>query len=123
MRQQRLMAVALLSLVGALAGVVLPQESAHAQAVGGPLPRVPKPPNLVQLEPIEQLGKDMLYDNTLSDPSGYACAQCHARSTGLASGLESIVNLRGGPQPGIIPGRFGPTPYRILPRSSDAESV
>ena len=108
MRQQRLMAVSLLSLVGALAGVVLPRESAHAQAVGGPLPRVPKPPNLVQLEPIEQLGKDMLYDNTMSDPSGYACAQCHSRTTGFTSGLESIVNERGGPQPGIIPGRFGP---------------
>ena len=102
------MAVSLLGLVGALAGVVLPQESAHAQAVGGPLPPVPTPPDLVRLEPIEKLGKDMLYDNTMSNPSGYACAQCHARTTGLASGLESIVNERGGPQPGIIPGRFGP---------------
>jgi cytochrome c peroxidase len=108
MKYTRFVAVSLLSLVGALAGVVLPQQSAHAQGVGGPLPPVPKPPNLIPLEPVEQLGKDMLYDNTLSDPSGYACAQCHSRTTGLASGLESIVNERGGPQPGIIPGRFGP---------------
>ena len=113
MRKQPLIAVTLLGLVAALAGMaVLPQKSAHAQIVGGPLPPVPTPPNLTKLEPIEQLGKDMLYDTTMSDPSGYACAQCHAPSTGFTSGLESIVNLRGGPQPGVVPGRFGPRrPY------------
>jgi cytochrome c peroxidase len=109
MRMQPSMAVALLGLVGALAGMaVLPQKSAHAQIVGGPLPPVPTPPNIIALEPIEQLGKDMLYDDTMSDPSGYACATCHAPTTGLSTGLESIVNLRGGPQPGVVPGRFGP---------------
>jgi cytochrome c peroxidase len=86
--------------------VVLPQESAHAQAVGGPLPHVPMPPDLTPLEPVEKLGKYMLYDDTMSDPPGYACATCHAPSTGLASGLDSIVNLRGGEQPGVVPGRF-----------------
>jgi cytochrome c peroxidase len=106
MRKQRMIAVSLLSLVGALAGLVLPQKSAHAQAVAGPLPTVPKPPDLVPLEPVEKLGKDMLYDNTMSDPPGYACATCHARSTGFASGLSSIVNERGGEQPGVVPGRF-----------------
>ena len=113
MRKQPLIAVALLGLVGALAGMaVLPQKSAHAQIVGGPLPPVPTPPNITPLEPIEQLGKFMLYDTTMSDPVGYACAQCHAPSTGFTSGLESIVNLRGGPQPGVVPGRFGPRrPY------------
>src|SRR5207244_3224416 len=109
MRKQRVITVSLLVLVGALAGVVLlPQKSAHAQVVGGPLPPVPTPPNIIPLEPVEQLGKDMLYDNTMSDPVGYACAQCHAPTTGLTSGLESVVNLRGGPQPGVVPGRFGP---------------
>jgi cytochrome c peroxidase len=113
MRKQRVMTASLLSLVGALAGVaVLPQQSAHAQIVGGPLPPVPTPPDVTKLEPIEKLGKYMLYDDTMSDPSGYACAQCHAPSTGFTSGLESIVNLRGGPQPGVVPGRFGPRkPY------------
>jgi cytochrome c peroxidase len=43
----------------------------------------------------------------MSDPIGYACAQCHAPATGLSTGLESIVNLRSGPQPGVVPGRFG----------------
>jgi cytochrome c peroxidase len=109
MRKQRVIAVSLLSLVGALAGAtILPQKSAHAQIVGGPLPPVPTPPDLTVLEPIEKLGKFMLYDTTMSDPVGYACAQCHAPTTGLSTGLESIVNLRGGPQPGVVPGRFGP---------------
>ena len=117
MKKARAIAVSLIGLVGTLAGVdLLPQQSAHAQVVGGPLPPVPTPPNIVPLEPIEQLGKDMLYDTTMSNPSGYACAQCHAPTTGFTSGLESIVNERGGPQPGgyfgVVPGRFGPRrPY------------
>ena len=57
---------------------------------------------------MEKLGKFMLYDDTMSNPSGYACATCHAPSTGLSTGLSSIVNFRGGPQPGVVPGRFGP---------------
>src|SRR3954449_5607562 len=109
MRKKRVIAISLLGLVGALAGVAfVPQPSAHAQIVGGPLPPVPTPPDIIPLEPIEKLGKFMLYDDTMSDPSGYACATCHAPSTGLSLGLESIVNLRGGPQPGVVPGRFGP---------------
>ena len=109
MKKARPIAVSLLSLVGALAGsALLPQQSAHAQLVGGPLPPVPTPPNIIALEPVEQLGKDMLYDNTMSNPSGYACAQCHSATTGFTTGLDSIVNERGGPQPGVIPGRFGP---------------
>jgi cytochrome c peroxidase len=113
MKKARAIAVSLLGLVAAFAGAgLLPQNSAHAQIVGGPLPPVPTPPDVTKLEPIEKLGKYMLYDNTMSDPDGYACAQCHAPSTGFTSGLVSIVNLRGGPQPGVVPGRFGPRrPY------------
>jgi cytochrome c peroxidase len=104
-----LITASLLGLVGALAGAALVlQRTAQAQIVGGPLPPVPTPPDVTQLEPIEKLGKFMLYDTTMSNPTGYACAQCHAPSTGLSTGLESIVNLRGGPQPGVVPGRFGP---------------
>jgi cytochrome c peroxidase len=67
---------------------------------------VPKPPNLVTLEPIEQLGKDLLFDTTMSTPSGYACVQCHAPTTGYTSGLESVVNLTAGVPPGVVPGRW-----------------
>jgi len=72
-----------------------------------PLPPVPQPPNIIALSPTEQLGKDIIYDNTLSNPPGYACFQCHAPATGGTSGLESGVNLGAGPQPGVVPGRSG----------------
>ena len=69
---------------------------------------MPKPPNIIALSDTEQLGKDIIYDNTLSNPPGYACFQCHAPATGGTSGLESGVNLGAGPQPGVVPGRSGP---------------
>jgi cytochrome c peroxidase len=109
MRKQRLTAASLLGLVGALAGAgLLPQDSAHAQGigVGGPLPPVPMPPNLVQLEPVEQLGKYLLFDTTMSNPVGYACVQCHAYTAGYTSGLEPIVNIIDGVPPGVVPGRW-----------------
>jgi cytochrome c peroxidase len=65
------------------------------------------PPDSVTLEPVEKLGKFMIYDNTLSDPSGYSCVQCHAPTTGRSTGLSSIVNEMAGPQPGVVPGRVG----------------
>jgi hypothetical protein len=64
-------------------------------AVVGPLPPPPIPPNLIKLTPVEQLGKFMLYDHTLSNPSGYACATCHVLQTGF-TGPNSEVNLFGG---------------------------
>jgi len=73
-----------------------------------PLPPVPQPPNIIALEPIEQLGKNIIFDNTLSNPTGYSCFQCHAPTTGGTSGLSSVVNLGAGPQPGVVPGRSGP---------------
>jgi cytochrome c peroxidase len=97
----------LLGLVGALAGVgLLPPQSARAQAVGGPLPPVPMPPNAVTFEPVEQLGKYLIFDNTMSVPSGYACVQCHAYDAGSTTGLSSIINLRAGVPPGVFPGRW-----------------
>ncbi len=73
-----------------------------------PLPPVPTPPNIIALSDTEQLGKDIIFDNTLSDPPGYSCFQCHAPTTGGTSGLSSTVNLGAGPQPGVVPGRSGP---------------
>jgi cytochrome c peroxidase len=107
MRKARIATVYLLSFVGALAGVALvPQNSAHAQGVGGPLPKVPKPPNIVLLNPMEQLGKDLIFDATMSDPPGYACVQCHAYTTGYSTGLDPIVNLIDGVPPGVVPGHW-----------------
>ena len=62
-----------------------------ANAVVGPLPPPKMPPNQIKLTPVEQLGKDMLYDHTLSNPPGYACATCHTPETGF-TGPNSEVN-------------------------------
>ena len=78
MRINRLFAVALVGLASSDLSVAgLFQSSARAQIVAGPLPHVPTPPNIIALEPVEQLGKDMLYDNTMSDPSGYEIGRAH----------------------------------------------
>ena len=114
MKKARAIAVPLLGLVGALAVVgLLPQQTALAQsvvvangAVVGPLPPVPPPPDLVVLSPTEKLGKFMIFDTTMSNPTGYACVQCHAYTAGFTSGLEPIVNLVAGVPPGVIPGRW-----------------
>ena len=75
-------------------------------AIAGPLPPPVMPPNEIKLTPVEQLGKFMLFDHTLSNPAGYACATCHIPESGF-TGPDSAVNLFAGPQPGIVPGRFG----------------
>jgi cytochrome c peroxidase len=99
--------VSLLGLVAALgSGYFLLQKQARADEVGGPLPPVPPPPNLIQLSPVEQLGKYMIFDTTMSNPRGYACVQCHAYTAGFTSGLEPIVNLVAGVPPGVVPGRW-----------------
>ena len=47
----------------------------------------------------------MLYDSTLSNPPGYACATCHVAETGY-TGPNSEINAFSGPQPGVVPGRY-----------------
>src|SRR5947209_2214026 len=71
-----------------------------------PLPPTPQPVNVVPLSPAEQLGKFLFFDATLSNPPGYACATCHAPSTGFAL-PSSLVNEMMGPGPGVMVGRFG----------------
>lgn len=71
-----------------------------------PLPAPVQTPNVVPLSPGEQLGKDILFDDKLSNPEGYACATCHIPQTGF-TGPSSEVNILAGPVPGVVPGRFG----------------
>src|SRR6266478_9526092 len=102
----RFFCVALLGLCGALVGVTLLLYGyARADVLGGPLPAPRMPPDIIPLTPVEKLGKLMLYDRTLSNPSGYACATCHVAETGF-TGPNSEINAFSGPQPGIVPGRF-----------------
>jgi hypothetical protein len=42
--------------------------SIKTNALAGPLPPPVMPPNEIKLTPVEQLGKYMLYDHTLSNP-------------------------------------------------------
>jgi cytochrome c peroxidase len=87
------------------AGILLFPRPSSAQ-LPGPLPPPKKPPNIVPLTPVEQLGKDILYDSTLSNPSGYSCLTCHVPQTGFASTSVSEVNAFLGVMPGVVPGRF-----------------
>ncbi len=76
--------------------------------IDGPLPPIKQPPNIVPLTPVEQLGKDIVFDITLSNPTGYACFTCHTPETGHASpGLPdgSEVNQFFGIPSGVVPGR------------------
>jgi cytochrome c peroxidase len=69
-----------------------------------PLPAPVQPPNVVPLSDGEQLGKDIFFDHTLSDPEGYSCATCHQPETGF-TGPSSELNRVAGPTPGVVPGR------------------
>jgi cytochrome c peroxidase len=71
----------------------------------------------VPLSPGEQLGKDIFYDSTLSDPENYSCATCHIPESGF-TGPSSAVNHLAGPVPGLIPGRFGRRNPQPIPYSS-----
>ena len=87
-------------------GMLLFPRSSSAQLA--PLPPITQPPNLVPLTPVEQLGKDIVFDTTLSNPPGYACFTCHTPETGHASpGLPdgSEVNAFFGIPSGVVPGR------------------
>jgi cytochrome c peroxidase len=58
------------------------------------------------LTPIEQLGKDIFFDDTLSVNGNQSCAACHDPSAGW-TGPVSAVNGAGAVYEGSIPGRFG----------------
>ncbi len=75
-------------------------------SLDGPLPPPPLPPNIVPLTPVEQLGKFMVFDVTLSNPPGQSCAACHTPETGFV-GPSSRINAIGCDTPGVIPDRVG----------------
>jgi cytochrome c peroxidase len=103
MRKPLLIYAALLGLAVSAVAVAL---HAHVNVLAGPLPAPPLSQDIYKLTPAEKLGKLMLYDSTLSNPSGYSCATCHVRETGF-TGPSSKINASYGPQPGVIPGRYG----------------
>jgi cytochrome c peroxidase len=58
------------------------------------------------LTPIEQLGKDIFFDQNLSANANQACAACHTPEVGW-TGPDSALNAAGTVYEGSIPGRFG----------------
>lgn len=58
------------------------------------------------LTPIEQLGKNLLFDSNLSVPPGQSCAACHAPETGF-TGPDSAINAGPAIYPGAVHARAG----------------
>ncbi|MCE5190985.1 MAG: cytochrome C [Actinomycetia bacterium] len=59
-----------------------------------------------QLSPVEQLGKYIFFDKTLSEPRGQACAACHGPTVGF-TGPDWRINAAGAVYQGAVRGRFG----------------
>src|ERR1700740_3173884 len=104
MRSKRVFAGPLVTIACAFAGGILLFPSIGSGQIFGPVPPPVKTPNVVPLTPAEQLGKDILFDHTLSDPPGYACFTCHIPETGF-TGPSSEINAFSGEMPGVVPGR------------------
>jgi len=82
------------------------EQTIYNRIVLTPFPAQPQPPNTVPLTAEQQLGKDIFFDSTLSDPAGYACASCHVPQTGFTA-PSSAVNILAGPVSGVVAGRVG----------------
>ena len=52
------------------------------------------------------LGKQLFFDTNLSEPTGLACAACHASQVGW-SGPDAVTDLGGAVYEGAVKGRFG----------------
>jgi len=85
---------------------VIYEQHIYDRIVFTPFPAQPEPPNTVPLTATQQLGKDIFFDSTLSNPAGYACASCHVPQTGFTA-PSSAVNILAGPVSGVIAGRAG----------------
>ena len=58
------------------------------------------------LRPVEYLGQQLFFDNSLSEPAGLACAGCHGPDVGY-TGPDEAINAAGAVYEGAVPGRFG----------------
>lgn len=63
------------------------------------------PLRAADLSAVEQLGKQIFFDKSLSTPAGQSCASCHAPEVGF-TGPDSKVNLKTAVYPGASPGAF-----------------
>jgi len=58
-----------------------------------------------KLTPLEELGKRIFFDISLSDPAGQSCSVCHVAEAGW-SGPDSDINAKGAVYEGALEGRF-----------------
>lgn len=58
------------------------------------------------LNPLEQLGKRLFFDKSLSSPAGQSCADCHAPEVGF-TGPDQTANETSGVYQGAVHGNFG----------------
>jgi cytochrome c peroxidase len=58
------------------------------------------------LTPMAQLGQDLFFDTSLSNPPGQACASCHSPQAGFTF-PNSNINATQAIAPGAVPGRVG----------------
>ena len=61
--------------------------------------------SFADIPPIEQLGKELFFDS-ISDPGGMSCAECHDPKVGFTGPIPAI-NLHGAVYSGAVPQRFG----------------
>jgi cytochrome c peroxidase len=59
-----------------------------------------------RLTPLEDLGKRLFFDKSLSSPAGQNCAACHGPAVGYTGPGEEL-NKKGGVYEGAVRGRFG----------------
>lgn len=62
--------------------------------------------SIKELTSLEELGKRLFFDVSLSDPAGQACSACHGPGAGW-TGPDSSLNLEGSVYEGAVKGRFG----------------
>jgi len=58
------------------------------------------------LSPLEELGKELFFDENLSTPAGMSCATCHAPDVGF-TGPDSRINAETAVYPGVVFTRSG----------------
>ena len=104
--------------IGLAVGISPLFSQLHAETSPDPayVPLAPpvQTPNAVALTPAQQLGKDIFFDYTLSNPVGYSCASCHNPYEGF-TGSSMAVNLTAGPVPGVVAGRVGRRKPQTIP--------
>ena len=68
--------------------------------------RFPAQSTASKVTPIEELGRNLFFDKTLSSPVGQDCAACHGPSVGF-TGPDDHANKAAGVYEGAVKGRFG----------------